>query len=311
MRRLLRWGIIGGLLLAAACAPRAASKTRLVIAVQPTLAVSEVQERAQPLKAFLEQRLGPNVAVEIYVPLSQAGVVEALRFGQADVAFMGPFAAYLAVERANADLVLAEVREVIHGDQKVEAPYYFSYWVVRREAPYTRLADLKGRRACFPSPVSGSGYIAPMARLIELGLLPKPERGEVDPKAFFGEVLFAGGYAQCWEALKAEQVDVTVIAGDVPEALYREVLAATRVLEQQGPLPSHAVVVSRSLTEPLRSQVIDALLALGAPEHRSLMRQFVSGLFVGFQRSDAQTHLGAFKAYLQATRIAFTERITP
>lgn len=311
MRRLLRWGIIGGLLLAAACAPRAASKTRLIIAVQPTLAVSEVQERAQPLKAFLEQRLGPNVAVEIYVPLSQAGVVEALRFGQAHVAFMGPFAAYLAVERANADLVLAEVREVIHGDQKVEAPYYFSYWVVRREAPYTRLADLKGRRACFPSPVSSSGYIAPMARLIERGLLPKPERGEVDPKAFFGEVLFAGGYAQCWEALKAGQVDVTVIAGDVPEALYREVLAATRVLEQQGPLPSHAVVVSRSLTEPLRSQVIDALLALGTPEHRSLMRQFVSGLFVGFQQSDAQTHLGAFKAYLQATRIAFTERITP
>lgn len=294
----------------AACAPQAPGKTRLVVAIQPTLAAAEMLEKARPLEQYLEQRLG-DVDVEIYVPLSQAGVIEALRFGQAHVAFMGPFAAQLAVERANADLVLAEVREVVHGLQKVEATYYFSYWVVRADSPYQKLEELRGRRACFPSPVSGSGYIAPMARLIELGLLPRPTQGEVDPKALFGEVLFAGGYGQCWEALKAGQVDVTIIAGDVPEKLYREVLANTRVLEQQGPLPSHTVVASKDLKEPLRSRVIEALLGLNAPEHRPLMRQFISGLFVGFQRSDAATHLGSFQQFVKVTRIAFTERINP
>lgn len=296
----------------AACAPRQASPTRLVIAVQPTFAVSEIQEKARPLERYLEQRLGPGVDVEIYVPLSQAGVVEALRFGQAHVAFMGPFAGLLAAERANAQVVLAEVREVIHGAQKTEATYYYSYWVVPKDSPYTSLADLKGKRACFPSPISTSGYIGPMARLIELGLLPEPPaQQEVDPKAFFGQVLFAGGYGQCWEALKAGQVDVTVIAGDVPEKLYQEVLAHTRVLEQQGPLPSHVVVVSQALQEPLRSKVIEALLELSGPEHRSLMRQFISGIFVGFQRTDTQTHLGALREYIRRTHIAFSERITP
>jgi phosphonate transport system substrate-binding protein len=302
-----------GLLFALAlvgCSPQAPGKTRLVVAIQPTLSAAEMVEKARPLEQYLEQRL-ENVDVEVYVPLTQAGVIEALRFGQAHVAFMGPFPAHLAVERAGAQLVLAEVREVIHGQQKVEAPYYFSYWVVRPDSPYTSLADLRGRRACFPSPVSGSGYIAPMAKLIELGLLSQPAQAEVDPKAFFGEVLFAGGYGQCWEALKAGQVDVTIIAGDVPETLYREVLASTRVLEQQGPLPSHAVVVSKSLQEPLRSRVIEALLGLNAPEYRPLMRQFISGLFVGFQRSDAATHLGSFQQFVKLTRVAFTERLNP
>ncbi len=312
MRLSLRFGLFIGALLgfSVACAPQRALSTRLVIAVQPTLTAAEIQEKARPLEQYLEQRLGPGVDVEIYVPLSQAGVVEALRFGQAHVAFMGPFAALLAVERANAQVVLAEVREVIHDTQKTEATYYYSYWVVPKDSPYVSLADLKGKRVCFPSTVSTSGYIGPMARLIELGLLSEPPAGqEVDPKAFFGQVLFAGGYGPCWEALKAGQVDVTVIAGDVPEKLYQEVLANTRVLERQGPLPSHVVVVSPALQEPLRSQVIDALMGLSAPEYRSLMRQFISGIFVGFQRTDAPSHLGALRRYLARTHIAFSERV--
>uniref|UniRef100_UPI00261DC13B PhnD/SsuA/transferrin family substrate-binding protein n=1 Tax=Thermoflexus sp. TaxID=1969742 RepID=UPI00261DC13B len=97
MRTALRWVWLIGLFLMA-CAPRPAARTRLVVAVQPTFAVSEVLEKARPLEQYLEQQLGPDVDVEIYVPLSQAGVVEALRFGQAHVAFMGPFAGLLAVE---------------------------------------------------------------------------------------------------------------------------------------------------------------------------------------------------------------------
>ena len=55
-----------------------------------------------------------------------------------------------------------------------------------------------------------------MGRLVELNLIPTPEGREGDPKAFFKEVLFGGGYGQCVQALKQGQVDVIVIAGDVP-----------------------------------------------------------------------------------------------
>jgi phosphonate transport system substrate-binding protein len=287
---------------------QAGQKQKLVIAVQPTFAVAEMMEKVKPLEKFLEERLG-DVDVEIYIPLSQAGVVEALRFGHAQVAFMGPWAAQLAVELAGAELPLAEVREVSIESKKAEATYYFSYWVVPAESPYKSLGELRGRKACFPSPVSGSGYVAPMGRLVELQFLSARPGNEADPKQFFSDVLFAGGYGQCWQALQAGTVDVTIIAGDVPERLYNEVLSKTCVLEKQGPLPSHAVVVSRDFRDPLRGRVLDALVALGAPEHRPMMRQFISGIFTGFQPATAEKHLGAFKQYLNLTGLRFTERI--
>ncbi|MCL6565183.1 MAG: phosphate/phosphite/phosphonate ABC transporter substrate-binding protein [Acidobacteriia bacterium] len=296
------------LLLVSVTAARPPQKQKLVVAIQPTFAVAEMLERAKPLEQFLEQKLG-DVDVEVYVPLSQAGVIEALRFGHAHAAFMGPWAAQLAVEMAGAELVLAEVREVLIDGKPAQATYYYSYWIVLPSSPYHTLAELRGKRACFPSPVSGSGYVGPLGRLVETKLLNHTEGQEANPQQFFGQVLFAGGYGQCWQALQAGQVDVTVIAGDVPARLYHTVLENSRVLDQQGPLPSHAVLVSRELREPLRSRVVEAIAALGAPEHRPLMRTFISGIFVGFERSSAEKHLAAFRRYLDLTGLQFTERI--
>ncbi|MFN3975220.1 MAG: phosphate/phosphite/phosphonate ABC transporter substrate-binding protein [Dehalococcoidia bacterium] len=289
--------------------PQQSPQQRLVLAIQPTMAASEMLEKAKPLEQFLERQLGGKVDVEVYVPTSYAAVVEALRFGQAQVAFMSAWPAQLAVQMGGAEVSLAEVREVIHGQEKVEAPYYYSYWVVPRESPYQELASLKGKRACFPSPISTSGYVAPMGRLVELGYLTAAPGKEADPKAFFGEVLFGGGYAQCWQALKQGQVDVTIIAGDVSEKLYREVLAGTRILGEQGPIPSHAVVVSKELHEPLRTLVIESIEGLGAPEYRALMRSFISSTFVGFRRTTAQEHLATLQRYLKLAGLKFTERL--
>ncbi len=291
--------------LAVGCA--GGGRQELVIAVQPTQAGAEVMEKARPLERFLEERI-PGVDIKIYVPTSYAGVVEALRFGQAQVAFMSAWPTLLAAREAGADLALAEVRRVMQGERQVEAPYYYSYWIVLQDSPYTSLVQLRGKRACFPSPISTSGYVGPMGRLVELGLLPQPPAGqEVDPGQFFGQVVFGGGYQQCWQALKAGQVDVTVMAGDVAQKLYEEALAASRILESQGPMPSHGVVVSKDLQEPLRSRVIRALEALGE-ERPELMREFISALFVRFQRTTLQEHLGQLSHYLEVTGLQFKER---
>lgn len=301
-------GIAIGAIACNANAP--AAKQKLVIAIQPTLAANEMTAKAKPIEEYLETKLG-DVDVEIYVPLSQAGVIEALRFGQAQVAFMGAWPAYLAVEKANAELALAEVRQVLIDGKKQDATYYYSYWVVPQNSPAQSLNDLQGKTACFPSPVSTSGYVAPVGRLIELKLVPQPEKGEADPKAFFSGVVFGGGYQQCWEALKAGQADVAIIAGDVPEKLYNEVLAQTRVLEEQGPIPSHGVLLSKELQEPLRSRVVEALQGLSDPQYRDVMRGFISGIFVGFEKSSADKHLAALKGYLKSAGLSFTEKITP
>jgi phosphonate transport system substrate-binding protein len=280
---------------------------KLVIAVQPTATQTTLAAQAAELEKFLEAQVG--VKVELRFPTTYAGVIEALRFGHAQAAFMSAWPSSLANKHAGAEVVLAEVREVVIGDEKSEAPYYFSYWVVLQDSPYNTLQELKGKRVSFPSPLSTSGYVAPMARLTELGLLSPQAGKEADPKQFFDQVFFAGGYAQSWEALKQGQVDVTVIAGDVAEKLYREVLAGTRILEQQGPIPSHAVVFSKDLKDPLRSKLQEALMELGKPEHRELMRKFISGIFVRFQPTTTEEHLASLNRFLQETRLAYTETL--
>ena len=284
------------------------AQAKLVVAIQPTLSSDEMLKKAKPLEQFIQSGLGDKTTVQVYVPTSYAAVVESLRFGHAHVAFMSAWPAQLAVQLGGADVALAEVRRVIHGDKTVDAPYYYSYWVVPSGSPYKTVASLRGKNVCFASPVSTSGYVAPMGRLAELNLL-QTSKGEADPKSFFKEVLFGGGYAQCWQALKQGQVDATVIAGDVPEKLYKEVLASTTVIEQQGPIPSHAVVVSKELKDPLRSRTVQTISKLSAPEHHDLMRSFISSLFVGFKPTTAAEHLGSLHNYLKLVGLKYTERL--
>jgi phosphonate transport system substrate-binding protein len=282
-------------------------RPRVVLAIQPTEAAAEIVARAQSLESFLEARVPADF--EIYIPTTYAAVVEAIRFENADVALMSAWPSYLANKLADAEVVLAEVREVIIEEEKREAPFYFSYFVVTRDSAYDALADLEAKRACFPSPISTSGYVFPVGRMVELGLVSRPETGEVEPRTFFAEVTFGGGYGQCWDLLKRGQVDVAVIAGDVSETLYREVLGGTRVIEQQGPIPSHSVVLGKSLQEPLRSQIIAAFLELGQPEHRELMRKLVSAIFVRFESATTEGHLAGLSQALDESGLTFTERV--
>jgi phosphonate transport system substrate-binding protein len=280
----------------------------ITIAVQPTQTAAELTASATEIADFLSERMGRKV--ELVFPTTYAGVVESLRFGHADAAFMSAWPARLAWKHADADVALAEIREVVIGQDKRNEPFYFSYWVVPPNSTATKLEDLRGKRVAFSSPLSTSGYVAPLARLIELGLVPKPAAGEeADPKTFFGEVTFAGGYSQGWTALKAGQVDATIIAGDVSESLYREVIAGTRVIEQQGPVPSHAVVFAKQLDSATKDKLKAALIELGDEEHRPLMRKFISGIFVGFKETTAEEHLGPLTAFLDATQLAFVETL--
>ena len=281
--------------------------SKIVIAVQPTSTPEQLTADAKELRDYLSKRL--NRDVEIVFPMTYAGVVEALRFGHAQAAFMSAWPAQLAVKYAKADVALAEVREVVIGQDKKEETFYFSYWVVPKDSTVGKLEQLRGKRAVFPSPLSTSGFVAPLARLVELGFVPQQPGKEADPKAFFGDVRFVGGYVQGWEALKAGQADVAIIAGDVSEKLYREVLAGTKVIDQQGPIPSHAVVFAKDFDPAAKTQLREALLELGNPEQRMLMRKFISGIFVGFKPTTADQHLAALDKFLGQTQLAFVERL--
>ncbi len=285
-----------------------AAKPKITIAIQPTQQADEIMPKAKELETFLESRV--NADIEIYVPMSYSAVVESLRFGHAQVGLMSAWPAAASAKLAGTDVVLAEVREVMIDGKKTNETYYYSYYIVMKNSSYTRLEDLKGKRAVYASLTSTSGYLFPVAKLVEKSLITRPAAGkEADPKEFFGTVTTADGYGPAWEELKRGQADVGVIAGDVSEKLFVEIQDNTRVIETQGPIPSHGIVFSRSLEEPLRSELINAFMELNKPEHRDLMRKLVSSIFVGFKKTSNEEHFAGLSGALNATGYKFTERL--
>lgn len=306
-------------LLAAGCsvpepapAPASAVPLKVTLALQPTDNVAAIQSQASELESYLESAMkadGFDADITIYVPLSTAGVVEALRFGHADAAMMSAWPATLAAERAQARIVLAEQREVIVGDTPTVGPYYYSSYVVLNDSPYQTLADLKGKTVAYPSQTSTSGYVFPVAKLVTEGLISAPAAGkEAAPKEHFGNVVFAGGYAQAWEALRNGQADVAVTAGDINAKLYGEILNGTRVVAEQGPIPSHTVVYSQDFTGAPADALTKALLGL-KDDKRDIMRKLVSGIFVSFEETTTQEHVAGLSSALTTTGLRFQDKL--
>lgn len=302
------------LLLAGCSAPGATTDgpTKITFAIQPTDNAAAIQDKATELELFLETAMaakGVVADIEVIVPMSNAGVVEALKYGHADAAMMSAWPASLAATRAGADVVLAEMRDVILNETPSVAPYYYSYYVVPKDSPYQTLEDVKGKTVAYSSPTSTSGYIFPVAKLVGDGLIPAPEAGkQADPAEHFGKVVFAGGYAQAWAALQAGDVDVTVTAGDINAQLYNEVLAGTRIIATQGPIPSHAVVFSSEFTGAAADALKASMLELQG-EKKELMRKLVSGIFVEFQETTTAEHIAGLSNALTTTGLKFEEKL--
>jgi len=291
----------------------AAAPAKITLAIQPTDNADVIQNKAPEMERFLEARMkeyGVDADVEIYVPLSTVGVVEALRFGHADAALMGAWPMVLANGKAGAEVVLAEQREIIIGTEPQVQPYYYSYYVVLKDSEYQTLADLKGKSVAYTSATSTSGYIFPVAKLVEDGLVPRPDGGkEANPGAHFGKVTMAGGYAQAWEALKAGQVDVAVLAGDINANLYNEVLNNTRIVATQGPVPSHGVVYSKEfLASPESAALTKAFLDMKG-DQKDLMRKLVSGIFVEFKATTTAEHTAGLAGAISSTGLKFGDRL--
>ncbi|MCS7140896.1 MAG: phosphate/phosphite/phosphonate ABC transporter substrate-binding protein [Candidatus Nitrosocaldus sp.] len=282
---------------------------KLVIVVQPIPRDRVVAEAAE-LEKYFEDRLG--IDVEILFPQNNAAIVESMRFGHAHVALgVGSLVGAMIARQADViEPMLVERRAIFIGNEEHVLNYYYSYWIVLKGAPYNSLEELRGKKACFPSETSVSGFVMPMKTMVEKGYVKPIDAGKrpVDlPNQFFGEVVFGGGYAQCWEALKQGQVDVTVTAGDVPAKLYKEAIENSKILEQNGPNPAHVTLISKNLPKDVKMKLWSALRDLNKEPEK--VQQFVSAIFVKFGIRYESQHLGPLMEALRVTGLDNVIRI--
>jgi phosphonate transport system substrate-binding protein len=232
--------------------------TELVYAFQPQANPDAIAPNADKLAEYLSEQT--ELDSKVYLPTNYAGVVEALRSENADVAYFSGWPYLVAHKEANVELLVVEERD--------GQPFYHSQWYVKKGSGIESLADLEGKSIAFTSPTSTSGYLFPLAKVIEEGFV---EKGG-DPKSFFGQVIYAGGYEQALRALAEGKVDAAAASDYAPERyLDEEARSSLEVLSKQGPVPTHGIAIRADLPDDVKDKVREALLSLNEAENKELL----------------------------------------
>jgi phosphonate transport system substrate-binding protein len=263
----------------------------VVVALQPHKDPDRMLAERERLASFLSERIDREV--DVVVPSSSLVIVEGLRGGTIDAAYLS--SSDLARNRDAATLLLAG--EI---DGRTD---YESFWVTTEEYDHDSIEDLRGRPVAFASRTSTSGFVIPLWDLRQQGLIGADGR----PEDHFGEgnVLYGTGYVSAIEKVLAGEAEAAAVSAYVIEGnehLDEAVRARMRVVDRQGPVPTHVIAARTSLDAATRESLRDALLALDAEEHRDLREAlFVSRLV----EVDADEHLGDL-----GPAIEFAESIT-
>ena len=264
--------------------------SKIIIALEPDKDPDAMLEDRSALEGYLSE--SASRSVEAIVPMSSAVIYEGLRNGTIDLAYLSATAAGKLIEEDIIDILLAEL---IDGK-----PYYQSYWITLKDAPYQSISDLKGQPIAFSSRTSTSGFLIPIWDLYTQGLI-NLENG---PKGFFGEdnVFYGVGYVSAAERVlrgEAQAAAVSYYVLDKDKHLRQEQRDRLRMLDSQGPVPSHVVVVRKGLKNQDQDALGEALLKMNTDE--TALRDRIFGAQLA--PANAETHL---KTTLEALEISRT-----
>jgi phosphonate transport system substrate-binding protein len=242
---------------------------------------SKVQADADKLAAKLGEIVGRPV--KAVVPTDYSATVQALRAGQADFAYLSSMPFLLARRDAGASILVVEQRPDHTGTLRTD---YDSIIVVPVDSPLQSIDDLvaksKDLRFCFTSPTSGSGYIMPYWRLVDMGAL-KPRQ---DVRTIFKSVSFGGGYTQALQEVLAGRADVAAVSDYVLEGPNKDVYlkeadrAKLRVLARTSGVPTHLVAAAGRVSPQLRDQMKQALLQISKEDPELLSAVYGAAVFV-------------------------------
>lgn len=279
---------------ASAAGPQPVAK--FVVALKPDKNPEVLRAEKTQLEAFLSAKLGrPTEAI---IPLSSTVIIEGFANGTVDLGYLSATDFVNARSRGVVDLLL--VGQFADGRNA-----YDSYWVVKKAAPYTAIADLRGLPVAFASRTSTSGFVAPLFDLKQRGLLGP----DSSPESFFGagNVYYGVGYVSAVERVlagEAEAAAVSYYVLDEDKHLSVEKRAQLRRLQTQGPVPSHVLAVRKSLSPADAAALRSALLALNKPENTALRDKLFTTRLVA---ADADAHVATLAEALALARQALKQ----
>ena len=266
----------------------------LTIGFIPVEKAYELTPKAQALEVFLENELG--VDVEIVVPSGYEAIIEGMRFGHIDAAFMDTGPAWITHHRTGAEAVLAEL---VAG----KVNYQATVWTLAENDSIQTIEDTIGKRVAFTSITGSSGFVRPMGTLVTEGHVTIEGDDIVALQSAltnnFESHTFAGGYKAALELLLLEQVDVAFGSDIAPKKyLDLEDQAKLRPVTTIGPVPSHVFMVNSDMSEPTRDALVSSLIKLNYDENNSILKDLYGA--EALVPTTTSMHIGEFGDYINA-----------
>ena len=210
--------------------------------------------RLQGLQSYMTREL--RTPFRVFRGSDYAAVVEAMRAGHSELAYLGP-ASYGLARRVMGERVAPIFRYI--DNEGMEG--YYSAMIVKADSPIRRLEDMRGKTLGFSDPNSTSGFQVPGWFLRRQGM---------DPATYFSRTGFTGSHEQGVMAVINGTFDAAVLAysnerrntfqrmaekGMIPEG-------AVRVIWKSPLIPNSPIVLRMDLPEGFRREVIAAFAAL-------------------------------------------------
>lgn len=242
----------------ASCGSASAEDNVFTIAYAPNESTEQSADARNGLAGDLSEVLGCEVE-EIQASDYNA-IIEALRTGKADMAYMGGLNLALGVERAGIEPI---VMKADNGDP--EKAVYHSLLITSSEnEDIYSIEDIQGKTMAFVDPNSTSGNLIPTSEIIKafpdenLNSDMLHTNGE-----FFEAVNFSGKHQAGLQAVIMGDVDVAPISDQILEAEIAAGNASAddiRIIHESAPIPSEAMVVGKHVDEETREQLTEFLV---------------------------------------------------
>ncbi|KAE9643975.1 phosphonate ABC transporter substrate-binding protein [Pseudomonas sp. PB106] len=224
------------------------AKDKLTIGLIPSEDSQAMIESSKQVLDDLQAKIGMPVVP--FVATDYNGIIEALRSGKLDVAYLGPFSYVLATSVADVEAFSVAVTK------KTGQSAYKSVILARKDSGIHSLADLKGHTFAFVDPSSASGHLFPKAGLEQAGFAPD---------TLFKRVIFSGSHDASILAVENKKVDAAAVADRIfASAVAKGVVKQDdfEIVWSSKPIPESPMVWRKALDPELKKKVAEALASI-------------------------------------------------
>jgi phosphate/phosphite/phosphonate ABC transporter binding protein len=253
-------------------------------------------ERFQPLADYLADRLhdfGIGVGVVKIAP-DTSTMAAMMQNAQVDIYFDSPFPAMIVSDQSGAQPILRRWKDGV-GE-------YYSLFFAQAHLGIDKVSDLDGRLVAFEDANSTSGFMLPLAHLVQNGLTPVETVPGAMPAADEVGYVFAGDD----ENIVHWVLDGRVAAGVVDEETFREIPDETRatlgIFSITETVPRQVVLVRPGLDPDLQRAITAILEQMHTTEEgRAVLEIFRSNRFDAFP-GGTDSAFGRLREMYAATR---------